>query len=57
MDSIGRLEAVNLINIMLWKGENRNANFLKQKVKNHIKIVALTAVDLSKNPHHYLIHT
>ena len=43
MDSIGRLEAVNSINIM--DREYRKANFLKQEVKNH---VALTVVDLIK---------
>ena len=36
MDSIGHLEAINSINIM--DRENRKANFLKQEVKNHIKI-------------------
>ena len=46
MDSIGRLEAVNSINIM--DREYRKANFLKQEVKNHVKIVALTVVDLIK---------
>ena len=36
MDSIGRLEDVNSINIM--EREYRKANFLKQEVKNHVKI-------------------
>ena len=41
MDSIGRLEAVTSINIM--EREYRKANFLKQEVKNHVKIVALSS--------------
>ena len=46
MDSIGRLEAFNSINIV--DRENRKANFLKQEVKNRVKIVALTVVDFIK---------
>ena len=43
---VGRLEAFNSINIV--DTENRKANFLKQEVKNHVKIVTLTVVDFIK---------
>ena len=46
MDSTGCLEAINSINIM--DRENQKANFLKQEVKNLVKIVTLTVVDLIK---------
>ena len=44
---VGRLESVlNSINIV--DTGNRKANFLKQEVKNHVKIATLTVVDFIK---------
>ena len=42
----GSLEAFNSINIV--DRENRKANFLKQEVKNHVKIVTLIVADFIK---------